>query len=103
MILIVRKAVHYWRGSSAFPMLLLRSRLTPARSGKLRLRVGGTGIPKARLLGVRMPQAAVYARISPGGQEEDLERQRPIEYAKGYEDIAVPGDAASGLNEEGRA
>jgi len=58
-----------------------------------------------RLLGERMPKGrvAVYARVSSADQKEDLERQRQrlVEYArsKGYRDIIVLEDVASGLNE----
>jgi len=58
-----------------------------------------------RLLGEKMPKGrvAVYARVSSTDQEEDLERQkqRLVEYAKskGYQDIVVLEDIASGLNE----
>ena len=58
-----------------------------------------------RLLGEQMPKGrvAVYARVSSADQKEDLERQkqRLIEYARsrGYQDIIVLEDIASGLNE----
>jgi len=58
-----------------------------------------------RLLGEQMPKGrvAVYARVSSADQKEDLERQkqRLVEYArgKGYQDIIVLEDVASGLNE----
>jgi putative resolvase len=59
-----------------------------------------------RLLGEQMPKGrvAVYVRVSSADeQREDLERQkqRLIEYAKGkgYQDIGVLEDVASGLNE----
>ena len=58
-----------------------------------------------RLLGESVPtgKVAVYARVSSADQKEDLERQkqRLIEYArsKGYQDIIVLEDVASGLNE----
>ena len=51
-------------------------------------------------------KVAVYARVSSADQKEDLERQkqRLIEYAKskGYQDIIVLEDIASGLNEDGK-
>ena len=47
-------------------------------------------------------RVAVYARVSSADQEEDFERQkqRLVEYArsKGYQDIIVLEDVASGLN-----
>jgi putative resolvase len=58
-----------------------------------------------RLLGEQMPKGkvAIYARVSSADQKEDLERQKQklIEYAKskGYQDIEVIEDIASGLNE----
>jgi putative resolvase len=58
-----------------------------------------------RLLGEQMPKGkvAIYARVSSADQKEDLERQKQklIEYAKskGYQDIEVIEDTASGLNE----
>jgi excisionase family DNA binding protein len=58
-----------------------------------------------RLLGEQTPKGrvAVYARVSSADQREDLERQkqRLVEYAKGkgYQDIVVLEDIASGLNE----
>jgi putative resolvase len=58
-----------------------------------------------RLLGEQMPKGrvAVYVRVSSADQREDLERQkqRLIEYAesKGYRDVIVLEDIASGLNE----
>ncbi|MGC8936172.1 MAG: IS607 family transposase, partial [Candidatus Methanomethylicaceae archaeon] len=58
-----------------------------------------------RLLGEQAPKgrAAVYARVSSADQKEELERQkqRLVEYAKGkgYQDVVVLEDAASGLNE----
>jgi len=58
-----------------------------------------------RLLGEQAPKgrAAVYARVSSADQKEDLERQkqRLVEYArsKGYQDIVVLEDVASGLDE----
>jgi putative resolvase len=58
-----------------------------------------------RLLGEQMPKGkvAVYARVSSADQKEDLERQKQklVEYAKskGYRDIEVIEDIASGLNE----
>jgi len=58
-----------------------------------------------RLLGEQAPKgkAAIYARVSSADQREDLERQkqRLVEYAKskGYQDIIVLEDIASGLNE----
>jgi len=58
-----------------------------------------------RLLGEQAPKgrAVVYVRVSAADQREDLERQkqRLIEYAKsrGYQDIVVLEDIASGLNE----
>ena len=58
-----------------------------------------------RLLGEQAPKgrAAVYARVSSTDQKEDLERQkqRLVEYArsKGYQDVVVLEDVASGLNE----
>jgi len=56
-----------------------------------------------RLLGeqVAKGRVAVYARVSSADQREDLERQRLIEYARsrGYQDIIVLEDVASGLNE----
>jgi putative resolvase len=58
-----------------------------------------------RLLGEQMPRgkAVVYARVSSADQKEDLERQkqRLTEHArsKGYQDIEVIDDIASGLNE----
>jgi len=58
-----------------------------------------------RLLGEQVPKGrvAVYARVSSADQKEDLERQkqRLIEYARsrGYQDIIVLEDIASGLNE----
>jgi putative resolvase len=58
-----------------------------------------------RLLGERMPKgkAAIYARVSSADQKEDLERQKQklVKYAKskGYQDIEVVEDIASGLNE----
>jgi len=58
-----------------------------------------------RVLGEQMPKGkvAVYARVSSADQREDLERQkqRLIEYAKskGYQDVIVFEDVASGLNE----
>jgi putative resolvase len=51
-------------------------------------------------------KVAVYARVSSADQKEDFERQkqRLIEYAKskGYQDIIVLEDIASGLNEDGK-
>jgi len=48
-------------------------------------------------------KAVVYARVSSADQKDDLERQknRLIEFArsKGYEDVIVLDDVASGLNE----
>ena len=61
-----------------------------------------------RLLGEHAPmgKVAVYARVSSADQKEDLERQkqRLVEYArgKGYQDIIVLEDVASGLNEDRR-
>jgi len=58
-----------------------------------------------RLLGEQMPKGrvAVYARVGSADQKEDLERQKRklVEYAKskGYQDIEVIEDIASGLNE----
>ena len=58
-----------------------------------------------RLLGEQAPKGkvAVYARVSSADQREDLERQkqRLVEYARsrGYSDIVVLDDIASGLNE----
>jgi putative resolvase len=58
-----------------------------------------------RLLGEQMPKGkvAIYARVSSADQKEDLERQKQklVEYAKskGYQDIEVIEDIASGLNE----
>lgn len=58
-----------------------------------------------RLLGEQAPRgvAVVYARVSSADQKEDLERQkrRLLEFAKnkGYQDIIVLEDVASGLNE----
>jgi putative resolvase len=58
-----------------------------------------------RLLGEQMPKGkvAIYARVSLADQKEDLERQKQklVEYAKskGYQDIEVIEDIASGLNE----
>ena len=59
-----------------------------------------------RLLGEQVPKGrvAVYARVSSADQRGDLEgqKQRLIEYAKGkgYQDIVVIEDVASGLNED---
>ena len=59
-----------------------------------------------RLLGEQMPKGkvAIYARVSSADQKEDLERQKQklVEYAKskGYQDIEVVEDIASGLNED---
>ncbi|MCS7367736.1 MAG: IS607 family transposase, partial [archaeon YNP-WB-062] len=48
-------------------------------------------------------KVAIYARVSSADQKEDLERQKQklVEYAKskGYQDIEVIEDIASGLNE----
>mgnify|MGYP003884661235 CR=1 FL=1 len=60
-----------------------------------------------RLLGlVPKRKAVVYARVSSADQKDDLERQknRLIEFArsKGYEDVIVLDDVASGLNERRR-
>jgi putative resolvase len=58
-----------------------------------------------RLLGEQMPKGkvSVYVRVSSADQKEDLERQKRklVEYAKskGYQDIEVIEDIASGLNE----
>ena len=58
-----------------------------------------------RLLGEQMPKGkvAVYARVSSVDQKEDLEKQKRklVEHAKskGYQDIEVIEDLASGLNE----
>ncbi|MBS7251216.1 MAG: IS607 family transposase [Candidatus Freyarchaeota archaeon] len=58
-----------------------------------------------RLLGELAPKgkAVVYARVSSADQKEDLERQkkRLLEYAesKGYLEVTVLEDIASGLNE----
>ncbi|MBS7611613.1 IS607 family transposase [Candidatus Bathyarchaeota archaeon] len=58
-----------------------------------------------KLLGEAMPKgkAVVYARVSSADQKEDLERQkqRLLDYARsrGYTDILVIEDIASGLNE----
>ena len=60
-----------------------------------------------RLLDEQMPKgkATVYVRVSSADQREDLEEQkRLIEYArsKGYQNIEVIEDIASGLNEDRR-
>jgi len=61
-----------------------------------------------RLLDEQMPKgkATVYVRVSSADQREDLEeqKQRLIEYArsKGYQNIEVIEDIASGLNEDRR-
>jgi len=58
-----------------------------------------------RLLGEQMSKGkvAVHARVSSADQKEDLERQKRklVGYArsKGYRDIDVIEDMASGLNE----
>jgi len=58
-----------------------------------------------RLLGEQAPKGrvAVYTRVSSVDQKGDLERQkqRLVEYArsKGYQDVVVFEDVASGLNE----
>ncbi len=58
-----------------------------------------------RLLGEQAPKGrvAVYARVSSADQKGDLERQkqRLLEHvkAKGYQDVIVLEDIASGLNE----
>lgn len=61
-----------------------------------------------RLLGEQAPKgkAVVYARVSSADQKEGLERQkrRLVEYvrSRGYQDIVLLGDVASGLNENRR-
>ncbi|MDW8023510.1 MAG: IS607 family transposase [Nitrososphaerota archaeon] len=59
-----------------------------------------------RILGEQAPKgkAVIYARVSSTEQKEDLERrkQRILEYARsrGYQDVVVLDDVASGLNEK---